>query len=183
MKRVLITIALLFNVSFLQAAAKNDVSRETEKLIKNSVMGYAHGIMKAAKTGNPDTLHHLLAPELYETTVVWIQSWHFATVYMDSRLDTIDFKKIERVENRATAETDEKWFYTYYYTESKKVLYPEKEINYKIRYNLAYKNEKWMIKDIEIVGEKSKVDDPDILIYPKEEANKRPYSIQNKGQK
>lgn len=157
------------------------MSNETKRLLQNSVMGYAHGVMKAAKTANPDTLFHLLDEKLYTTTVVWIQSWHFATVYMDAKLDTIDFRKIEQNENKAIVETDEKWYYAYYYTENNATLYPEKEINYKVRYLLAYKNKKWIIQDINILAEKSIVDDPDILIYPREEANKRPYSIEKKS--
>jgi len=141
-------------------------------------MGYAHGIMKTSKIGNPKTLHHLLSDELYETTVVWIQSWHFASVFMDAKLDKIKFNKIDKTEGKAIVETDEKWFYAYYFIENNETVYPEKEILYKIRYYLVNKENKWMITKIDILDEKSEIDDPNILIYPIEEANKRPYKPQ-----
>lgn len=160
---------------FLCASGLGASQQERETLVKRSIEGYTFGLAKAAKTRDAELLRYLTTQKMYVLTSVWIESWFSAMVYMDARLDTINYKTIEILENRATVETDEKWFYTYRFMKDHKVVYPQTEILYKARYTLLYKKGRWMVDNIEILSEKEEVDNPDILIRPLKEANKRPY--------
>ncbi|WP_457641249.1 hypothetical protein [Persephonella sp.] len=156
----LVIIAALVYVTV--SGAIDSSSSDTDK-IKKVIKMYNHVVIHESKNRNlPDILtfknmmKDLTTDRIAEKLYIWIQSWHENNLYMDAYLEKMEFNKINITENSAEVFTDEKWRYKYIDVSIGKVVYPETEVNYKVKYDLIKKDNKWIIKRIKVLSEKQK---------------------------
>jgi len=92
--------------------------------------------------------------EISRKLYFWIQSWHDSGLYMDAKLDRIEFVE-EKIEgNKATVITEEFWTYKYIDKRKNRTALPDTKIIYKVKYTLEKRNGNWIITGIKVLSEK-----------------------------
>ena len=140
----------------LYAIMLNTVNLEASKIddIKSTISNYNNGIIYASKTDKSDHLKQYANEKIVTKFHLWLKSWHDNNLFMDAKIENINFKKVNIADQKALVITNEKWIYKYIDIKTKKVVLPETKINYIVRYELLKHKTKWIIQKIDILSEK-----------------------------
>lgn len=150
MYKLLLLLFVCFNFSVINA-------EEIDKnKFKSLIVGYNHGIIKAAQKNKFEHLKEYLTEEIFYKTLVWIESYQDSNLFMDAILLNLDFKKFEKDIYTASIETSELWKYRYINTKTKEVIKKPTKTEYKLKYFfILQKDGKWKINHIKIIEEKN----------------------------
>lgn len=149
MHKLLFGFLCMFSLLFAQ-------EQQGGKTFEALIVGYNHGVIQASKKSKFDHLQEYLTQEIYHKTWVWLESYHYNNLFMDSLLLSLKFKNFQRQEYTATMETSELWKYRYIFTKENKVVQNPKEVKYNLRYYFILQRDgKWKINHIKILNEKS----------------------------
>lgn len=117
-------------------------------------MSYNKLLIEAAKTGDTGPLKDLLIQREREKLNHWIAAWHDSDLYMDAKLKNIRFKNVKISGQTANVLTEEDWIYEYHNLKNKQIVLPASGLHYEMEYILQKKDDKWIIKEINIKTEK-----------------------------
>ncbi len=145
-KSLFILYAIILNTVNLEASEVDN--------IKSIISNYNNGIIYASKTDKSDHLKQYANEKIVTKFHLWLKSWHDNNLFMDAKIEDINFKKIDIANQKAVVVTNEKWIYKYIDIKTKKVVLPETGINYVVRYELLKQKTKWRIEKIDILSEK-----------------------------
>lgn len=146
---VLRKVVLSLFLSFLPLYAGT-----SDAAIQKTITQYNLGVLEAVKTGKVHTLYPYAKEEVVTKIYVWIMSWQENNLYMQARIESLDFKKIEADQKHARVTTNEVWTYRYYDAKNKKMAWPETRITYETEYRLFLHNRRWMIDNVRVISEK-----------------------------
>ncbi|MBU4320091.1 MAG: hypothetical protein KJ739_03270 [Nitrospinae bacterium] len=146
---------LVLAVLFLSTCSELEKAQD-KALIKDVIISYNKMLIKAAKTGDVETLKGILAQKEREKLNLWIASWHDSNVYMDGKIKGIKFKNITISGNTANVMTSEDWIYEYRNLKTRQAVLPASGIYYEMEYILQKKKDKkWVITAMNIKTERT----------------------------
>lgn len=124
-------------------------------ILREQVIGYNQGIIKAAKTSNVSHLNTFLTDSLLQKTLLWIKAYHDDNLFMEAIVNEIIFKTItpNQKDKSADVVTHETWRYRYIDIKDQKEVYPPTKVIYDVKYSFIRIEERWVIKDITILSE------------------------------
>jgi len=129
--------------------------------IKQTVIAYNRIIVKETKTERHrdirtfvKMMEDIAVPRVAQKLYIWIQSWHENGLFMDSKIKKLRFLDIKINKGKATAVTEEHWSYKYFDRRINRIVKPETDIFYKVRYSLIKKDGSWLISEIKVLEEK-----------------------------
>lgn len=147
MPKLLCAFVLMFSLLFAQ-------EQQEGKTFEELIIGYNHGVIQASKKSKFEHLQEYLTQEIYHKTWVWLESYHYNNLFMDSLLLSLKFEDFKRQDYTATMDTNEVWKYRYVFTKENKVVQNPKEVEYKLRYYFILQRDgKWKINHIKILNE------------------------------
>mgnify|MGYP000444998740 CR=1 FL=1 len=126
----------------------------SDAAIQRTIQQYNLGVIEAAKTGKVHQLYPYAKEEVVTKSYVWVMSWQENNLYMQAKIDSFAFKKIEVDKKHAKVTTNEVWTYRYYDAKNKKTAWPETRITYETEYLLFLHNRRWMIEKVTVISEK-----------------------------
>lgn len=123
--------------------------------LREKVIGYNQGIIKAAKTSDVSHLSAFVTETLLQKTLLWIKAYHDDNLFMEAIVNEIIFKDIALNKKEKSAEvfTHETWRYRYMNIKDQKEVYPPTKIIYDVKYSFILLDERWVIKEIAILSE------------------------------
>lgn len=123
--------------------------------LREHVIGYNQGIIKAAKTSDVAHLSSFVTETLLQKTMLWIKAYHDDNLFMEAIVNEIDFKDITPNKKEKSAEviTHETWRYRYINIKDKKEVYPPTKVIYDVKYSFILLEERWVIKEIAVLSE------------------------------
>jgi hypothetical protein len=139
----------------LSSCTRGENSKETAG-IKDTVIRYNKMLLSAAKTGDVEPLKDVLIQKEREKLAHWVASWHDSNVYMDGKIENIEFKNITLSGNTATVTTSEDWIYEYKNLETGQPVLPASHIYYEMEYIVLKKDRAWIITETKVKSEKQK---------------------------
>lgn len=124
-------------------------------VLREKVIGYNQGIIKAAKTSDVSHLSSFLTETLLQKTMLWLKAYHDDNLFMEAIVNEIIFKDIvpNKKEKSAEVVTYETWRYRYMNIKDKKEVYPPTKVIYDVKYSFILLEERWVIKEITILSE------------------------------
>lgn len=147
MPKLLCAFVLMFSLLFAQ-------EQQEGKTFEELIVSYNHGVIQASKKSKFEHLQEYLTQEIYHKTWVWLESYHYNNLFMDSLLLSLKFEDFKRQDYTATMDTNEVWKYRYVFTKENKVVQNPKEVEYKLRYYFILQRDgKWKINHIKILNE------------------------------
>jgi hypothetical protein len=146
----------ILNFTFVLSSCTQLENAKETAAIKNTVMSYNKMLIEAAKTGDVEPLKGILAQKEKEKLNHWIASWHDSHVYMDGKIEHIEFKNITLSGSTATVITAEDWTYEYKNLETRQLVQPASGIYYDMEYLVLKKDNTWIIHEIKVKSEKKK---------------------------
>ncbi len=123
---------------------------------KEVVSLYLKNLPLCFKTGMNVFVSEIVEEKIARRLQIWLDAWRFSGYSPSAELISLNFKEIREKSERAVVVTEERWKYSYIYTDSGKTALEPQEIFYEIRYILEKKEGKWKIKEIEILKEVKK---------------------------
>lgn len=129
------------------------------KILREQVVGYNQGIIKAAKTSKVEHLKAFLTEQLVEKTMLWVKAYHDDNLFMDAIINKIEFDSIkpDRPNKSAVVKTKEQWRYRYINIKDKKEVHPPTKIFYEVKYTFILIKNQWIIKDVTVLNEDQKI--------------------------
>lgn len=147
--KFLLYILLWISIAYSAFASEDIIS------LREQVIGYNQGIIKAAKTSDVSHLSAFATETLLQKTLLWIKAYHDDNLFMEAIVNEIIFKDIAPHKKEKSAEviTHETWRYRYINIKDKKEVYPPTKVIYDVKYTFILLEERWVIKEITILSE------------------------------
>jgi hypothetical protein len=147
--KMVVMILMFFSFGFAQI-------QEGKERLQSLVVGYNHGLIKAAQKNKFEHLKAYLTQQIYYKTLVWIESYQDSNLFMDALMLNVQFNEAVFHPHSASLQTKEVWKYRYINTKTKEVVKAPEQITYTLKYHFVFlKNGQWKINHIKILDEKS----------------------------
>lgn len=148
---------LFLFIALLQADTQEKKIKETIWLYNDVLINTSREYKENENFEDLKSFEMFATKDMVRKLYLWIKSWQDSNQFMDAKLNSIKFKKIDIKGDRAEVLSDEKWTYRYFgYISKNKTAEIDSPIDifYSLKYFLVKANNIWKIEKIEALSEK-----------------------------
>jgi hypothetical protein len=154
LKRLLVLLWILLSLPLLALSA--GCMTKEEQAVRQVVTKYNENLTLALKRPQPELMNGLTTSLEGKRITTYLSYFYQQNKVMDSQLKSLEFIKVEIRDQKAVVRTKEQWSYKHLDLTSRKVVKPEKIINYQATYQLEKTNKKWVVASLEVKDDRKK---------------------------